>query len=119
MSYCKQDGKDRVIFLTEEDASAPSSVTFESHPEEDEPEGIILPNGEINWNCPCLGGMATGPCGYEFRQAFSCFTKRSVRLWECWVKGRGLIVQVVFQTKCNKESEASPYFQDSSFKKED
>jgi len=35
--------------------------------------GLILPNGEINWNCPCLGGMASGPCGYQFRSAFSCF----------------------------------------------
>jgi intermembrane space import and assembly protein 40 len=29
--------------------------------------------GEINWDCPCLGGMAHGPCGEEFREAFSCF----------------------------------------------
>ena len=29
--------------------------------------------GEINWDCPCLGGMAHGPCGEEFKQAFSCF----------------------------------------------
>ncbi|KAJ7783271.1 hypothetical protein B0H16DRAFT_486895 [Mycena metata] len=29
--------------------------------------------GEINWDCPCLGGMAHGPCGPEFRAAFSCF----------------------------------------------
>lgn len=29
--------------------------------------------GEINWDCPCLGGMAHGPCGDEFRAAFSCF----------------------------------------------
>ena len=29
--------------------------------------------GEINWDCPCLGGMAHGPCGQEFRAAFSCF----------------------------------------------
>ncbi|KAL4074192.1 hypothetical protein V8B97DRAFT_733234 [Scleroderma yunnanense] len=29
--------------------------------------------GEINWDCPCLGGMAHGPCGLEFREAFSCF----------------------------------------------
>ena len=35
--------------------------------------GLILPNGDINWACPCLGGMATGPCGFEFRDAFSCF----------------------------------------------
>jgi intermembrane space import and assembly protein 40 len=29
--------------------------------------------GEINWDCPCLGGMAHGPCGPEFKEAFSCF----------------------------------------------
>ncbi|KAL8711902.1 MAG: hypothetical protein Q9220_003846 [cf. Caloplaca sp. 1 TL-2023] len=29
--------------------------------------------GEINWDCPCLGGMADGPCGQQFRTAFSCF----------------------------------------------
>ena len=29
--------------------------------------------GEINWDCPCLGGMAHGPCGMQFRDAFSCF----------------------------------------------
>ncbi|KAI8384953.1 uncharacterized protein BYT42DRAFT_468427, partial [Radiomyces spectabilis] len=31
--------------------------------------------GEINWDCPCmcLGGMATGPCGEQFKGAFSCF----------------------------------------------
>lgn len=29
--------------------------------------------GEINWDCPCLGGMAHGPCGDQFREAFSCF----------------------------------------------
>ncbi|KAL9000454.1 MAG: hypothetical protein Q9169_000971 [Polycauliona sp. 2 TL-2023] len=29
--------------------------------------------GEINFDCPCLGGMAHGPCGEQFRTAFSCF----------------------------------------------
>lgn len=29
--------------------------------------------GEINWDCPCLGGMAHGPCGDQFKAAFSCF----------------------------------------------
>ena len=32
-----------------------------------------MPNGDINWSCPCLGGMAVGPCGVEFREAFTCF----------------------------------------------
>ena len=35
--------------------------------------GLINEDDSINWNCPCLGGMATGPCGPEFREAFSCF----------------------------------------------
>ncbi|KAF9648554.1 hypothetical protein BDM02DRAFT_3096163 [Thelephora ganbajun] len=29
--------------------------------------------GQINWDCPCLGSMAYGPCGMQFREAFSCF----------------------------------------------
>ncbi|KAJ2801260.1 Oxidoreductase [Coemansia helicoidea] len=29
--------------------------------------------GEINWDCPCLGGMAQGTCGEQFKAAFSCF----------------------------------------------
>uniref|UniRef100_A0A6M2DSI7 Putative mitochondrial intermembrane space import and assembly protein 40 n=1 Tax=Xenopsylla cheopis TaxID=163159 RepID=A0A6M2DSI7_XENCH len=72
MSYCqkKDGGKDIVIFATKEDHEAPSSVIL---PEPDPTPGLILPNGEINWNCPCLGGMATGPCGVPFRDAFSCF----------------------------------------------
>lgn len=37
-------------------------------------EGAFNPEtGEINWDCPCLGGMAHGPCGEEFKTAFSCF----------------------------------------------
>ena len=37
-------------------------------------EGAFNPEtGEINWDCPCLGGMAHGPCGMQFREAFSCF----------------------------------------------
>eukprot|EP00088_Acartia_fossae_P014046 TRINITY_DN17489_c0_g1_i1.p1 TRINITY_DN17489_c0_g1~~TRINITY_DN17489_c0_g1_i1.p1 ORF type:complete len:241 (-),score=65.80 TRINITY_DN17489_c0_g1_i1:89-784(-) len=64
--------KDKVIFLTEEEASQPSKVSL-AEKEDDGPPGLILPNGEINWNCPCLGGMAVGPCGVEFREAFSCF----------------------------------------------
>jgi hypothetical protein len=41
--------------------------------------------GEINWDCPCLGGMAHGPCGDEFREAFSCFvySKEEPKGMEC------------------------------------
>ncbi len=35
--------------------------------------GLLTEDGDINWSCPCLGGMAVGPCGSEFREAFSCF----------------------------------------------
>jgi len=56
--------------MTREDLAVPSTITFE---EEGDPPGLMLPNGDINWSCPCLGGMATGPCGVEFREAFTCF----------------------------------------------
>lgn len=70
MSYCQQKGKDKVIFATAEDHKIPSTVQL---PPAEPAPGLILENGTINWNCPCLGGMATGPCGVEFREAFSCF----------------------------------------------
>jgi mitochondrial intermembrane space import and assembly protein 40 len=42
--------------------------------EEADAQGAFNPEtGEINWACPCLGGMADGPCGEEFKAAFSCF----------------------------------------------
>lgn len=42
--------------------------------EETKQESAYNPDtGEINWDCPCLGGMAHGPCGEEFKEAFSCF----------------------------------------------
>uniref|UniRef100_A0A2R5LMM2 Putative mitochondrial intermembrane space import and assembly protein 40 n=1 Tax=Ornithodoros turicata TaxID=34597 RepID=A0A2R5LMM2_9ACAR len=72
MSYCKSYGKDKVIFVTREDHEKPSTIKLPDDPEDDRP-GLILPNGDINWNCPCLGGMAAGPCGAQFREAFSCF----------------------------------------------
>lgn len=65
-------GKDTVIIASKEDHEEPSSITLVDRPEDREP-GPILPNGEINWSCPCLGSMASGPCAVEFRDAFSCF----------------------------------------------
>jgi len=70
MPIIKKEGKDTIIFTTKEDNETPSKISL---PEPEPSPGLILPNGEINWNCPCLGGMATGPCGIEFREAFSCF----------------------------------------------
>lgn len=70
MSFCKSFGKDKVIFATKEDHSIPSTVEL---PPPQPQQGLITDKGDINWSCPCLGGMATGPCGVEFRDAFSCF----------------------------------------------
>ncbi|KAF3767938.1 hypothetical protein M406DRAFT_223161, partial [Cryphonectria parasitica EP155] len=48
--------------------------TPEQLEEEAGQQGAFNPEtGEINWDCPCLGGMAHGPCGEEFKAAFSCF----------------------------------------------
>lgn len=56
------------------DAVAPVAGSPEELEEEAEGEGAFNPEtGEINWDCPCLGGMAHGPCGPQFREAFSCF----------------------------------------------
>jgi mitochondrial intermembrane space import and assembly protein 40 len=64
--------------------SAPGSLA--ELEEESEGEGAFNPEtGEINWDCPCLGGMAHGPCGPEFREAFSCFvfSKEEPKGMEC------------------------------------
>ncbi|KAK3937734.1 putative mitochondrial intermembrane space import and assembly protein 40 protein [Diplogelasinospora grovesii] len=57
-------------------APEPGSAEAEAQALEEEAgqQGAFNPEtGEINWDCPCLGGMAHGPCGEEFKTAFSCF----------------------------------------------
>lgn len=87
MSVCKDFGKDKVVFITKEDYATPSKVELPDLPEEYN-RGLILSNGNINFNCPCLGGMASGPCGFEFRDAFSCFyySKSETKGSECLEK---------------------------------
>lgn len=52
----------------------PAAGGPEALEEEAEQQGAFNEEtGEINWDCPCLGGMAHGPCGEQFRAAFSCF----------------------------------------------
>jgi intermembrane space import and assembly protein 40 len=63
---------------SQEASQSPSTVAVQGSPEALEEEagqqGAFNPEtGEINWDCPCLGGMAHGPCGEEFKTAFSCF----------------------------------------------
>lgn len=61
-----------------EETAIATPTDSEKSPEQLEEEagqqGAFNPEtGEINWDCPCLGGMAHGPCGEEFKSAFSCF----------------------------------------------
>ncbi|KAK5912950.1 hypothetical protein CesoFtcFv8_002777 [Champsocephalus esox] len=94
MSYCKQEGKDRIIFVTKEDHEAPSNAELIADDPDDpyEEQGLILANGDINWNCPCLGGMASGPCGSQFKEAFSCFhySKEELKGSDCIDNFRGM-----------------------------
>ncbi len=67
------------VSSTSESIKETESANTETEPVEGE-EGIEVQQGaynpetgEINWDCPCLGGMANGPCGEEFKAAFSCF----------------------------------------------
>ena len=56
MSYCKNNGKDKVVFVTKEDSDKPPVIS--ELLDEDEGYGVILPDGSINWDCPCLGESA-------------------------------------------------------------
>ncbi|KAM4581827.1 coiled-coil-helix-coiled-coil-helix domain containing 4b [Fundulus diaphanus] len=94
MSSVRQEGKDKIIFVTKEDHETPSSAELVEEDPNDpyEEQGLILPSGEINWNCPCLGGMASGPCGTEFKEAFSCFhySKEEVKGSDCLEQFRAM-----------------------------
>ncbi|CAK1583205.1 unnamed protein product [Parnassius mnemosyne] len=63
-------GKDLLVVAAPEVLAAPSRAIL---PEPPPAPGLVNADGSINWGCPCLGGMATGPCGTQFRDAFSCF----------------------------------------------
>ncbi|KAI7873910.1 hypothetical protein K492DRAFT_175001 [Lichtheimia hyalospora FSU 10163] len=80
MSYAKEDGKDKVLFVDKEyveqqpEIQVPKSNEQESKEQDNDQAAAFDPEtGEINWDCPGLGGMAQGPCGEEFKAAFSCF----------------------------------------------
>lgn len=94
MSSVREEGKDKIIFVTKEDHETPSNAELVEEDPNDpyEEQGLILPSGEINWNCPCLGGMASGPCGTEFKEAFSCFhySKEEVKGSECLEQFRSM-----------------------------
>jgi len=79
-------GKDHVVLMTDADACVESTYILpEKDPDDHELKGVVQPNGEFNWECPCLGGLPTGPCGSEFREAFSCvqLSKAEPKGMEC------------------------------------
>ncbi|XP_077983785.1 mitochondrial intermembrane space import and assembly protein 40-B-like [Glandiceps talaboti] len=115
MSYCRQEGKDKIIFATKDDHDEPSKADIDFEDDDDDEPGLILPNGDINWNCPCLGGMATGPCGDEFKEAFSCFHYSSAE-----IKGSDCIDQFRTMQECMREyPELYPEKEDEDEKKKD
>ncbi|KAJ4483326.1 hypothetical protein J3R30DRAFT_3447550 [Lentinula aciculospora] len=60
--------------LADSSTSEAGQTQSETEASDGASQGAYNPvTGEINWDCPCLGGMAYGPCGPEFREAFSCF----------------------------------------------
>ncbi|KAF3993373.1 hypothetical protein FT663_01877 [Candidozyma haemuli var. vulneris] len=56
----------------EEEVAGATQTEGEGEPEQGQ-AAFNPETGEINWDCPCLGGMAHGPCGEEFKEAFACF----------------------------------------------
>nr|CAG8463339.1 699_t:CDS:2 [Entrophospora candida] len=54
-------------------ATTAKEFKVEDDDEEIKEDAYNEETGEINWDCPCLGGMANGPCGEQFKAAFSCF----------------------------------------------
>ncbi|KAK3848325.1 MAG: hypothetical protein J3R72DRAFT_428810 [Linnemannia gamsii] len=79
MSYTRQEeGKDTLIFMepspsTTPDSPSPTTSSSSSSSPSSQSAAFNPETGEINWDCPCLGGMAQPPCGDAFKEAFSCF----------------------------------------------
>lgn len=71
----QSSAKHKLIFCTKESHSTPSKYDLPPPLANEEKRGVVLPDGQINWSCPCLGGLPYGPCGFEFRQFFECIHK--------------------------------------------
>ncbi|XP_060067610.1 mitochondrial intermembrane space import and assembly protein 40-A-like [Ylistrum balloti] len=74
MSFCQEDGKDKYVFMTVEDANKPSELPIPK--EIDRPEnfmkGFRNDDGSLNWECACRGSMVASRCGVEMRNFFQC-----------------------------------------------
>ncbi|KAJ1022542.1 hypothetical protein NDA16_003531 [Ustilago loliicola] len=65
--------QDEQVEAAEETPAAIEVAVGESEEQSGQQSVYDPETGEINWDCPCLGGMAHGPCGEQFKLAFSCF----------------------------------------------
>jgi len=74
--------------------------------------GAVLPDGTINWDCPCISRDLTGPCGYEMRQALSCIQKEAATP-ECRAK------HVVLQECLQANSSLYPWVNEDKDDSED
>ncbi|KAG6003922.1 hypothetical protein E4U21_001600 [Claviceps maximensis] len=72
-----QNSTDSQTTETASDATTATTSPQASEEEAGQQAAFNPETGEINWDCPCLGGMAHGPCGEEFKTAFSCFVYSS------------------------------------------
>ncbi|XP_052028872.1 mitochondrial intermembrane space import and assembly protein 40-like [Apodemus sylvaticus] len=113
-SYCQQEGKDRIIFVTKEDHETPSSAELVADDPNDpcEEHGLMLPNGDINGNCPCLGQLVSGPCGEQFKSAFFCFHYSTEN-----IKGSDCIDQFRAMQECMQKYQ-NHYLQDENEEEE-
>lgn len=74
LAEAKETAKEKVDQAKSGAKSGAASGAAAGDNDAGEQKGAYDPEtGEINWDCPCLGGMAHGPCGDEFKDAFSCF----------------------------------------------
>ncbi|KAL2753151.1 hypothetical protein ACRALDRAFT_1066074 [Sodiomyces alcalophilus JCM 7366] len=84
---------DNAPTVAAETSELPQLGSPEALEEEADQQGAFNPEtGEINWDCACLGGMAHGPCGEEFKAAFSCFvySEEEPKGIECIDKFQGM-----------------------------
>lgn len=93
-SHCEKDHGDKIFFISKEDED--KLVDEMPPPEELTPTGgAVGPDGEIDWDCPCLGPMTKPPCGDVFKTAFSCFVNS-----ESEIKGSECIEQFKAMREC-------------------
>ena len=96
--------------VAEKSENMVGKALVEGKKEEAESEGAFNEEtGEVNWDCPvrlflalcyylltygvkCLGGMADGPCGEQFKSAFSCFvfSEADPKGMDCVEKFKGM-----------------------------